>query len=171
MGDVSSSCKCHRYPVEVSSPCVWLYFRFPLLFREVEEVMLERGVIAFHETVRRLCVKFGQAYTDGPLPRRPRSGDEWDLDKAFVKINGKRHYLWCAVDQDGNVLDILFRSSLDAKQFLPKLTKKQRRVPRVLITDKLRSYGVAHRHALSGAPLANRPEQPGGELPPAHQTA
>lgn len=68
VGDVSSSCKCHRYPVEVSSPCVWLYFRFPLLFREVEEVMLERGVIAFHETVRRLCVKFGQAYTDGPLP-------------------------------------------------------------------------------------------------------
>ncbi|MGY3676724.1 transposase-like protein [Streptomyces sp. TE33382] len=97
----------HRYPVEVISHCVWLYFRFPLSFREVEELMLQRGVIVSHETVRRWCMKFGQAYANGLRRRQPRPGDKWHLDEVFVKINGERKYLWRAVDADGTVLDIL----------------------------------------------------------------
>ncbi|MFC9758652.1 IS6 family transposase [Streptomyces sp. NPDC056921] len=142
------SYKGHRYPVEVISHCVWLYFRFPLSYREVEELMLQRGVIVSYETVRRWCAKFGQAYADGLRRRRPRPGDKWHLDEVFIKINGVRRYLWRAVDQDGNVLDVLVQSRRDtkaAKRFMAKLMKKQCRVPRVLVTDKLRSYGTAHR--------------------------
>ncbi|CAL9331407.1 hypothetical protein SUDANB146_06425 [Streptomyces sp. enrichment culture] len=96
-----------RYPVEVISHCVWLYFRFPLSFREVEELMLGRGVVVSYETVRRWCAKSGQAHANGLRRRRPRPGDKWHLDEVFVKINGERKYLWRAVDQDGTVLDIL----------------------------------------------------------------
>ncbi|MFI6063524.1 IS6 family transposase [Streptomyces sp. NPDC051286] len=151
MGNPAPSYKGHRYPVEVISHCVWLYFRFPLSYREVEELMLQRGVIVSYETVRRWCVKFGQAYADGLRRRRPRPGDKWHLDEVFIKINGKRRYLWRAVDQDGTVLDILVQSKRDAKvakRFMAKLMKKQCRVPRVLVTDKLRSYGVAHRELM-----------------------
>lgn len=94
MGNPAPSYKGHRYPVEVISHCVWLYFRFPLSYREVEELMLQRGVIVSYETVRRWCVKFGQAYADGLRRRRPRPGDKWHLDEVFIKINGKRQYLW-----------------------------------------------------------------------------
>ncbi|MER5842787.1 IS6 family transposase [Streptomyces prasinus] len=151
MSSAPPSYKGHRYPVEVISHCVWLYFRFPLSFREVEELMLERGVIVSHETVRRWCLKFGQGYANGLRRRRPRPGDKWHLDEVFVKINGERKYLWRAVDADGTVLDILLQSRRDAKaakRFLSKLLKKQRQVPRVLVTDKLRSYGAAHREAM-----------------------
>ncbi|MFI6063263.1 IS6 family transposase [Streptomyces sp. NPDC051286] len=151
MGDGSPSYKGHRYPVEVISHCVWLYFRFPLSFREVEELMLKRGVIVSYETVRRWCVKFGQAYADGLRRRRSRPGDKSHLDEVFIKINGKRRYLWRAVDQDAAVLGILVQSQRDAKAakwFMAKLMKKQCRVPRVLVTDKLRSYGVAHRELM-----------------------
>ena len=105
MGEVSY--KGHRYPAEIIAHCVWLYFRFPLSFREVEELMLDRGVIVSYETIRRWCAKFGQAYANGLRRRRPRPGDKWHLDEVFIKINGGRQYLWRAVDQDGNVLDIL----------------------------------------------------------------
>ncbi|MFD4862874.1 transposase, partial [Streptomyces atratus] len=97
MVSASPSYKGHRYPVEVISHCVWLYFRFPLSFREVEELMLRRGVTVSYETVRRWCVKFGQAYADGLRRRRPRPGDKWHLDEVFIKINGERKYLWRAV--------------------------------------------------------------------------
>ncbi|MFF3390104.1 IS6 family transposase [Streptomyces sp. NPDC002669] len=99
----------HRYPVEVISPCVWLYFRFPLPFREVEELMLQRGVIVSHETVRRWCMKFGHACANGLRSRRPWPGDKRHLDEVSVRINGERKYLWRAVDADadGTVLDIL----------------------------------------------------------------
>ncbi|MFB7214774.1 IS6 family transposase [Streptomyces sp. NPDC056255] len=146
MVNPAPSYKGHRYPVEVISHCVWRYFRFPLSYREVEERMLQRGVIVSCETVRRWCAKFGQAYADGL--RRPRPGDKWHLDEVFIKINGVRRYLWRAVDQDGNVLDALVQSRRDtktAKRFMAKPMKKQCRVPRVLVTDKLRSYGAAHR--------------------------
>jgi putative transposase len=144
----SPSYKGHRYPPEVITHCVWLYFRFPLSFRGVEELMLQRGVIVSHETVRRWCLKFGQAYADGLRRRRPATGDKWHLDEVFVKINGEWQYLWRAVDQHGNVLDILVQSRRNAKaakRFMAKLMKKQRSVPRVLVTDKLKSYGTAHR--------------------------
>ncbi|MFD0229664.1 IS6 family transposase [Streptomyces hirsutus] len=145
------SYKGHRYPVEVISHCVWLYFRFPLSFREVEELMLQRGVLVSHETVRRWCMKFGQAYANGLRRRRPRPGDKWHLDEVFLKINGERKYLWRAVDADGNVLDILVQNRRDktaARHFFRILLKKTCSVPRVVVTDKLRSYGVAHREVM-----------------------
>ncbi|MCX4404812.1 IS6 family transposase [Streptomyces sp. NBC_01764] len=151
MASTRSSYKGHRYPVEIISHCVWLYFRFPLSFREAEELMLERGVVVSYETVRRWCRKFGQSYADALRRRRPRPGDKWHLDEVFVKINGERKYLWRAVDQDGNVLDILVQSRRDkdaARRFFRKLMKKTRSVPRVIVTDKLRSYGAAHREVM-----------------------
>jgi putative transposase len=138
--------------VEVISHCVWLYLRFPLSFREVEELMLQRGVIVSYETIRRCCAKFGQAYADGLRRRRPRPGDKWHLDEVFIKVNGERKYLWRAVDQDGKVLDILVQSRRDkaaARRFFRRLMKKTRAVPRVIVTDKLRSYGAAHREVMS----------------------
>ncbi|MCX4461732.1 IS6 family transposase [Streptomyces sp. NBC_01728] len=151
MASTRPSYKGHRYPVEIISHCVWLYFRFPLSFREVEELMLERGVVVSYETVRRWCRKFGQSYADALRRRRPRPGDNWHLDEVFVKTNGERKYLWRAVDQDGNVLDILVQSRRDkdaARRCFRKLMKKTRSVPRVIVTDKLRSYGAAHREVM-----------------------
>ncbi|MGK3111392.1 IS6 family transposase, partial [Streptomyces mordarskii] len=130
---------------------VWLYFRFPLSFREVEELMLERGVIVSYETVRRWCPKFGQAYADGLRRRRPRPGDKWHLDEVFIKINGELKYLWRAVDADGAVLDILAQNRRDttaARRFSRKLLKKTCSVPRTVVTDKLRSYSAAHREVM-----------------------
>jgi putative transposase len=140
-----------RFPVEIISHCVWLYHRFPLSFREVEEMMLERGIVVSHETVRQWCTKFGQTYANGLRRRRPRSGDKWHLDEVFIKIGGKTHYLWRAVDQAGNVLDILVTSRRDTKaatRFFRKLLTGLEYVPRVLVTDKLASYGVAHRRLM-----------------------
>jgi putative transposase len=142
----------HRYPVEIINHCVWLYFRFPLSFREVEELMLECGVAVSYETIRRWCAKFGQAYASGLRRRRPRPGDKWHCDEVFVRINGTRHYLWRAVDQHGNVLDILVqsrRNEVAAKRFFRKLLKNLEYVPRVIVTDKLGSYLVAHRELLA----------------------
>ena len=146
------SYKGHRYPVEIINHCVWLYFRFPLSLREVEELMLARGVAVSYETIRRWCAKFGQAYANQLRRRRPRPGDKWHLDEVFVRINGRLRYLWRAVDQHGNVLDVLLqshRNAVAAKRFFRKLLKGQRYVPRVLVTDKLGSYQVAHREFMS----------------------
>jgi len=146
------SYKGHRYPVEIINQCVWLYVRFPLSFREVEELMLVRGVAVSYETIRRWCAKFGQAYANQLRRRRPRPGDKWHLDEVFVGINGRLRYLWRAVDQHGNVLDVLVqsrRNAVAAKRFFRKLLKGLRYVPRVLVTDKLGSYQVAHRALMS----------------------
>jgi putative transposase len=130
---------------------VWLYFRFPLCFREVEELMLVRGVAVSYETIRRWCAKFGQAYANQLRRRRPCGGDTWHLDEVFVGINGRLRYLWRAVDQHGNVLDGLVqsrRNAVAAKRFFRQLRKGLRYVPRVLVTDKLGSYQVAHRELM-----------------------
>ncbi|WP_217133011.1 IS6 family transposase [Streptomyces sp. AC558_RSS880] len=130
----------------------WLYHRFPLSFREVEELMLERGIVVSYETVRRWCAKFGQRYAGALRRRQPRPGDTWHLDEVFIKINGEQKYLWRAVDQDGNVLDILVQNRRDkaaARRFLRRLMKKTRTAPRVIVTDRLRSYGAAHREVMS----------------------
>jgi putative transposase len=130
---------------------VWLYFRCPLSLREVEELMLERGIVVSYETVRGWCAKFGQRYAGSLRSRRPRPGDKWHLDEVFIKINGEQKYLWRAVDQDGNVLDILVQSRRDkaaARRFFRRLMKKTRMVARVVVTDKLRSYGAAHREVM-----------------------
>ncbi|MFF3390211.1 IS6 family transposase [Streptomyces sp. NPDC002669] len=151
MDSASPSYEGHRYPGEIIAPCVWLSFRFPLSFREVEELMLERGVLVSHETVRRWCAKSGQAYADGLGRRRVRPGDKWHLDEVFLRINGELKYLWRAVDADGTVLDILVQGRRDkaaARRFFRKLLKTTRTVPRVVVTDKLRSYGAAHREVM-----------------------
>jgi putative transposase len=143
--------KRHRFPAEIISHCVWLYFRFSLSYRDVEEMMLERGVFLSHEAVRYWCRKFGQAYANQLRRRRPRPGDKWHLDEAFLTINGARYYLWRAVDEDDNVLDILVQSRRNtkvAKKFFKKLLKGLQYVPRVLITDKLKSYAAAKREVL-----------------------
>ncbi len=145
------SYKRHRFPPAIIAHAVWLYFRFALSYRDVEELLAERGVIVTYETVRQWCRKFGQAYANGLRRRRPRPGDKWHLDEVFIQINGQTHYLWRAVDQDGNVLDILVQARRDqhaAVKFLRKLLKGLAYVPRVLITDKLASYGAAHRAVL-----------------------
>jgi putative transposase len=153
MAVVVPSYKGFRYPMEIISHCVWLYHRFLLSFREVEEMMMERGVVVSHETIRQWCQKFGQTYANRLRRRRPRPGDKWYLDEVFITIHGKTHYLWRAVDQDGVVLDILVTSHRDAKaatRFFRKLLRGLRSVPRVLVTDKLASYGVAHRQLMPG---------------------
>jgi len=141
----------HRFPAEIISHCVWLYFRFSISYRDVEEMMLMRGVTLTYETVRYWCLKFGQAYSNGLRRRSHRPGDRWHLDEVFLKINGRVHYLWRAVDQDGDVLDILVQSRRDkkaAKKFFRKLLKGLQYVPRVIITDKLKSYSAAQAELL-----------------------
>jgi putative transposase len=154
VGIEAPSYRGFRFPAEVISHCVWLYYRFPLSLREAGEMMLARGVVVSHETIRAWSVNFGAAYAAALRRRRPQAGDKWYLDEVFIKVNGVRQYLWRAVDQDGNVLDILVQSRRNvkaAKRFLAKLMKKQQRVPRVLVTDKLRSYAVAHRDLMPSA--------------------
>lgn len=145
--------KHHRFPGEIISHAVWLYFRFPLSHRDVEELLFVRGVIVSYEAIRKWCRKFGQQFANQLRRRRPRPGDKWHLDEVFLTISGERHYLWRAVDQDGTVLDIVVQSRRNkhaAKKFFRKLLKGCQYVPRVLITDKLKSYGAAKREILPG---------------------
>jgi putative transposase len=94
--------KNHRFPAEIIRQAVWLYFRFCLSYRDVEEVLCARGVTVTYEAIRKWCRKFGQEYANQLRRRRPRPGDTWHLDEVFLTINSQRHYLWRAVDQDGN---------------------------------------------------------------------
>jgi len=143
----------HRFPAEVISHAVWLYHVFSLSLRDVELLLAERGVVVSHETVRRWCRKFGQCFAHCLRRRRPRPGDKWYLDEVFIRIQGAQHYLWRAVDQDAVVLDILVQDRRDAnaaKRFFRRLLTGLHYVPRVIVTDKLRSYRVAQRRLLPG---------------------
>ena len=143
--------KRHRFPPEIIAHAVWLYCRFARSYRDVEELLAARGVILTDETVRQWCRKFGQAYANALRRRRPRPGDKWHLDEVFISINGTTHYLWRAVDHDGNVLDILVQSRRNkqaARKFFRRLLKNLASVPRVLISDKLASYGAARQDVL-----------------------
>src|ERR687894_2611746 len=136
----------HRFPPEVISHAVWLSFRFPLSLRMVEEMLAARGLLVSHETVRQWARKFGQDFANRIRRRLPCAGDKWHLDEVAITIAGAQHWLWRAVDQDGMVLDVLVQSRRDkraAKRLLRKLLKRQCRAPRVMITDKLASYGAA----------------------------
>ena len=116
-------------------------------------MMALRGVTLTYETVRHWCRKFGQTFANGLRRRRPRPGDKWHLDEMFIRVNGRIHYLWRAVDQEGEVLDILVQSRRDkkaAKKFFRKLLKELRYVPRVIVTDQLRSYGAAKAEIMPG---------------------
>ena len=141
----------YRFPPEIISHAVWLYFRFPLSLRMVDELLAARGIIVSHETVRQWGLKFGQAFANQVRRRLPTAGDKWHLDEVVLTIAGVKHWLWRAVDQTGMVLDILVQSRRDtkaAKRLLRKLLKRQRRPPRVMITDKLASYGAAKREVM-----------------------
>ena len=138
----------YRFPPEIISHGVWLYRRFTLSFRDVEEILAKRGILVTYETIRQWCRKFGPEYARGLRRHQGRLGDIWHLDEVFVKIGGERHYLWRAVDQDGDVIDILvqrYRNARAAKRFFRKLLKGQGSTPWKLVTDKLKSYSAAHR--------------------------
>ena len=141
----------YRFPAEIISHAVWLYFRFPLSWRMVDELLAARGIIVSHETVRQWVLKFGQVFANQIRCRLPAAGDKEHLDEVVITIAGVKHWLWRAVDQNGTVLDILVQSRRDtraAKRLLRKLLKRQCRPPRVMVIDKLACYGAAKREVI-----------------------
>lgn len=138
----------HRFPPEIISYAVWLYFRFPLSLRMVEEMLAARGICLSHETVRLWAEKFGREFSNRIRRRAPLRGDKWHLDEVVISIAGKPHWLWRAVDQHGFVLDVLVQSQRDrhaAQRNMKKLLKNAAVPPRVMITDKLKSYAAARK--------------------------
>ncbi|QIJ45583.1 IS6 family transposase (plasmid) [Rhizobium leguminosarum] len=147
------SYKNHRFPPQIIARAVWLYFRFPLSLRLVEEMLLERGIVVSYETIRRWCRKFGAAYAKQLRRKKPSRKDIWHLDEVVISIGGQKHWLWRAVDQDGYVLDEIVQTRRDtkaAKRLLVRLLKKQGLSPKRIVTDKLRSYGAAKRDVMPG---------------------
>ena len=141
----------HRFPPEIISYAVWAYHRFCLSFRDVEDLLAERGIIVSYETIRIWCQKFGPDYARKLKRRQGRLGDIWHLDEVFIRINGQQQYLWRAVDQDGDVIDILVQPRRDqraAERFFRRLLRGQGKEPFRIITDKLRSYSAAVRTIL-----------------------
>jgi putative transposase len=137
----------HRFPPEIISYAIWLYHRFTLSFRDVEDLLAERGITVSYEAIRFWCIKFGPIYARSLRRKQGRLGDIWHVDEAFISIRGERHYLWRAVDQDGDVIDILVTQHRDrhaAKRFFRKALKLQGQAPWQLVTDKLRMYRAAH---------------------------
>lgn len=146
--------KRHRFPPDIISYAVWLYHRFNLSHRDIEDLLAERGITVSREAIRLWCIKFGAIYTRR-LKRKHRGyGDTFYIDEVFVKINGIQHYLWRAVDQDGEVVDVFLQARRDgatAKRFFKRLLRSNGGEPRKIVTDKLRSYGVAHRELIPEA--------------------
>jgi putative transposase len=145
------SYKRHRFPPQIIAHTVWLYFRFPLSLRLVEELLLERGIAVSHETIRRWGMKFGPDYARRLRRKKPSGNDVWHLDEVVITIAGRKNWLWRAVDQDGYVLDEIVqnrRNTKAARRLLIRLLKKQGTAPKRMITDKLRSYGAAHRQIM-----------------------
>ena len=163
----------HRFPAEVISYAVWLYYRFPLSHRDVEELLSERGIQVSYETVRRWAIKFGPLFAAELRRRQARLGKTWHVDEVFLRMNGQRVYLWRAVDEHGQVLDILVQHRRDAdaaERFFQRLLDQLGDAPERIVTDKLASYAVAkqrmpalgpakHLHVRAAARLNNRAEQ------------
>ena len=138
----------HRFPPDIIRHAIWLYLRFTLSYRDVEELLAERGLEVSYETVRRWVLKFGPATARNLRQLRPRPADTWHLDEMVVSIQGRRTYLWRAVDSEGEILDMLVqpcRDKVAALRLMRKLLKRQGYAPTVLVTDKLPSYGCARR--------------------------
>ena len=143
--------KRHRFPPSIISYAVWLHYRFNLSHRDIEDILAERGITVSHESIRLWCIKFGAKYARRLKRRHRGHGDTFYIDEVSVKINGKQHYLWRAVDQDGEVVDVYLQRKRDgaaAKRFLKRLVRSHGREPRKIVTDKLRSYGAAHRELM-----------------------
>ena len=163
----SSSYRRHRFPAAVIQQAVWLYFRFPLSLRDVEDMLSQRGIDVSYETVRRWSFKFGLAYARKLRRSHPRADTRWHLDEVFVSINGKNVYLWRAVECEGEVLDVLVQSRRNkraALKLMRKLLKSQGFSPDAVMTGKLPSYGAAlselgmrARH-ITGGRINNRAE-------------
>jgi putative transposase len=157
----------HRYPPAIIQKAIWLYFRFPLSFRDVEEMLAEREIDVSYETIRRWVLKFGPAIAANVRSRRAQPSGVWHLDEVFVRIAGKRTYLWRAVDDEGEFLEVLAQSRRNkraALKLMRKLLKKQGYIPDKIVTDKLGSYsaalrelGLEHLH-VTGGRLNNRAE-------------
>jgi transposase-like protein len=140
------SYKRHRFPPEVIRQAVWLYYRFTLSLRDVEEVLAERGIDVSYETVRCWAEKFGRAIAANIRRSRPRPGSVWHLDEMVIRINGRRMFMWRAVDDEGEVLDALVqrrRNRRAALRLLRKLLRRQGYTPEKIVTDGLLSYGAA----------------------------
>ncbi len=138
--------KRHRFPPDIISYAVWLYFRFNLSHRDIEDLLAQRGILVSYESIRLWCIKFGRRYARRLKRRHQGYGDTFYIDEVFVKINGKQQYLWRAVDQEGEVVDVFLQSRRDgaaAKRFFKRLLRTHGVEPRQIVTDKLRSYGVA----------------------------
>ena len=143
--------KRHRFPPEIIQYAVCLYHRFNLSHRDIEDLLAERGISVSYESIRLWCNKFGLKYARRLKKNHQGYGDTFFIDEVFVKIDGKQHYLWRAVDQDGEVVDVFLQRRRDgnaAKRFFKRLLKTHRDEPRKIVTDKLRSYGVAHRELI-----------------------
>ena len=163
------------FPAEVIEHAVWLHHRFSLSLRDVETILAARGVAVSCESIRERGLRFGRLFASTLKRRRPKPGDKWFMDEVFLRIRGKLRYLWRAVDQHGHVLDILVQSRRNAraaKRFFRKLPKGLQCVPRVLVTDKLRSYAAAKREVLPGVEhrqsrcLNNRAPVSFADIPP-----
>jgi transposase-like protein len=138
----------HQFPAEIIRHATWLYLRFTLSYRDVEELLAERGIEVSYESARRWVLKFGPLFARNLRRLRPRPSGTWHLDEMVVSIQGKRMYLWRAVDSEGEVLDLLVQAKRDTKaalRLMRKLLKKQGYAPDELVTDKLGSYGAARR--------------------------
>jgi putative transposase len=143
--------KRHRFPSNIISYAVWLYYKFNLSHRDIEDLLAERGISVSYETIRLWCIKFGSKYASRLKKKHQGYGDTFFIDEVFIKIDGKQHYLWRAVDQDGEIVDVFLQKRRDgvaAKRFFKRLLKKHHDEPRKIVTDKLRSYGVAHRELI-----------------------
>ena len=158
MNEMPISYRGHRFPPEIISHAVWLYYRFSLSLRDVEDLLAERGILVSYESIRQWCEKFGSLYARR-VRRKEGLNDEWFMDEMQVRIRGEMHHLWRAMDQEGDTLDVLLQRKKDAKaarRFFRKVLKKQRKSPRRLISDKLGSYGVAHRELMPSVPHETR---------------
>ena len=141
----------HRFPPDIIRYAVWLYHRFNLSHRDIDDLLAERGIVVSHEAIRLWCIKFGPRYARRLKRRHQGYGDTFFIDEVFVKIRGKQHYLWRAVDQDGEVVDVFLQARRDgnpAKRFFKRLLRVHGGEPRKMVTDNLGSYGVAHRELL-----------------------
>ncbi len=143
--------KRHRFPIEIIQYAVWLYYRFNMSHRDIEELMAERGIDVTYESILLRCNKIGQYFSKRLKHGHLGFGDTFYIDEVFVKIQSKQQYLWRAVDQDGEVIDVFLQARRDskaAKRFFKRLLKNHHDEPRKIVTDKLRSYGVAHREII-----------------------
>jgi len=153
MATSSNPYRGFRFPAEVIEHAVWLYHCFSHSLRDVELILAARGIVVSYESIREWSLRFGRLFANKLKRCRPRPGDKWHMDEVFVRIRGKLHYLWRAVDQEGRVPDVLVQSRRNTsavKRFFRKLLRGLQYVPQVIITDKLRSYAAVKREILPG---------------------